>query len=185
LIQAEAYVDIFTDYYFSGRESTFGDDFLEQSLFRVAHLDALSRIIELTPSSVPYWNGETYLPLFTKFIPRFLWPEKPEERLGQEFGHRYGILDQTDSVTSVNLPWISEMYANFGPTGVILGMALVGVLLRYLEMKFNRKRMNILQAVFGLTVMLPLFYQESNLSLMVGGILLQVIVFYWLFRLFR
>jgi len=51
-------------------------------------LSAISLVKEKTPSIIPYWKGESYLPIFTKFIPRFLWPDKPTENMGQEFGHR-------------------------------------------------------------------------------------------------
>ena len=90
----------------------------------------MSRVVTQTPSEIPYWKGETYKPLLTSFIPRAIWPGKPEERFGPAFGHRYRMLAPTDKMTSLNIPWVVEMYANFGRWGVVIGMTLVGAFWR-------------------------------------------------------
>lgn len=54
--------------------------------------------------------GKTiYLPLLTKMIPRSLWPNKPDERFGNDWARRYGYL-RDDYSTSYNLPWLPEQY---------------------------------------------------------------------------
>ncbi len=138
---------------------------------RISHVVKFAYVFEKTPGEVPYWKGATYKPLLTSFIPRGLWPGKPEERLGQAYGHRYGILNPTDTVTSANVPWLTEFYVNFGIAGVLLGMSLVGLVLAILEKLFNSGQMTSLEAVTGATILFPLFYQESNLSLMTGSVL--------------
>jgi len=148
---------------------------------RVSHTAKFAYVFEKTPGEVPYWRGVTYKPLATSFIPRALWPGKPEERLGQAFGHRYDILDPGDTVTSENVPWLTEFYVNFGVAGVALGMGLVGSFLAALETLFNNPRMTAPEGVIGATILFPLFYQESNLSLMTGSILpltLSLLVFF-------
>ena len=72
------------------------------------------------------------------------------------------------------------MYVNFGIWGVLIGMTLVGVLFGLLEAVFNRSEMSPLEFVIGTTILLPLFYQESNLSLMTGSMLPLTICF-WLY----
>lgn len=138
---------------------------------RISDTVKFAYIFEKTPGEVPYWKGATYKPLLTSFMPRALWPGKPEERLGQEFGHRYGVLQPADTITSENVPWITEFYGNFGIAGVLLGMSLVGLLLAALEKLFNSQQMTSLEVVTGATILFPLFYQESNFSLMTGSIL--------------
>ena len=137
-------------------------------------------MVDKTPDPVPYWAGETYKPLFTSMIPRAVWPGKPEERTGNAFGRRYGILAETERQLSFNLPWITEMYANFGRAGVILGMALVGLLFGFLERFLARPGMTALEFVTGATILLPLFFQESNFSLVTGS-LLPLTVSLWLY----
>jgi len=154
----------------------------EGSLARIGHTFVFSTVVNDTPEHVPYWKGETYKPILTMFIPRILWPDKPEERVGQSFGHRYGFLGPADDVTSINLPFIVELYANFGAIGVVMGMAILGCLIAFLEAKLNRPDMTPLEFVVGMTIILPLIFQESNLSLMTGSILLLSISIYLYFH---
>lgn len=156
----------------------------DRAIARSAHIVIFSAVVRDTPDRVPYWNGESYLPLLTSFIPRFIWADKPSEKTGNEFGRRYEYLDKIDNSTSFNLPWIVEMYANFGVIGVILGMSLVGVLLAFLEQKFNRSNMQPLEFVTGTTILFRLIYQESNFSLMIGGIILFSMSILSIYRIF-
>jgi hypothetical protein len=155
----------------------------DQLVSRSAHILVFSAVVKSTPSRVPYWNGETYLPLLTNLIPRILLPDKPSEQTGNNFGRRYGYLDSWDNTTSFNLPWIVEFYANFGETGVILGMSSVGVLLAFLEQKFNSST-HPLELVTGTSILLSLVYQESNFSLMFGSLILLTISLYVIYRMF-
>lgn len=154
----------------------------ERNISRISHIFEFDYVMKETPRNVPYWGGETYRPLFTKFIPRFLWPGKPVDQFGQEFGHRYRFIDPEDEMTSVNLPWIIEMYANFGSPGVFVGMAMVGFFLALVEAKFNRREMTPLEFVVGAATIFRLPFQESNFSLMVGGILLLGISLFAFFQ---
>ncbi len=155
----------------------------DSAVSRSAHIITLSAVIEDTPSKVPYWNGETYLPLLTSYIPRALWPDKPTETIGNVFGRRYNYLGKNDFVTSFNLPWIVEMYVNFGSWGILIGMSLVGVSMAFLNQKFNHPDMGSLEFVIGCTILFSLIYQESNLSLMTGGILTLFLALYVIFKI--
>jgi hypothetical protein len=152
------------------------------TLARTAHILVFSNVIEDTPAKVPYWDGQTYLPLLTSFIPRIIYPDKPTENTGNEFGRRYSYLGSSDDTTSFNLPWIVEMYANFGALGVLMGMPLVGMMLAFIEQKFNNQNMNSLEFVTGTTIIFRLVYQESNFSLMVGGVITLSVTLYLLFK---
>jgi hypothetical protein len=87
------------------------------------------------------------------------------------FGRRYGFIWSGDTVTSVNFQWTIEMYANFGSFGVIIGMALVGLLLSLSEKKFNNPDMSFLEFLVGLSILLPLTQPESSLVEMFGSII--------------
>ena len=91
---------------------------------RVSVLAFLTHVINQTPDVIPYWRGETYASLAYKLIPEWFGLDKPSEVLGYEFSSRYGLRSPSDESTSFNVPWVVEMYANFGTTGVIAGMAL-------------------------------------------------------------
>lgn len=153
---------------------------------RLASPLMLGATMQVTPEKVPYWGGETYKPLLTSFIPRVLWPGKPEERIGQEFGRRYSFIGPYDKASSVNLGWLIEFYVNFGMVGVVVGMAAVGTVFGGLQCLFNPlPQASALQTAYGLTVLFPFLNQDSNLSLSIGTVLPfagAVWLMFWLLR---
>jgi len=139
-----------------------------------------SHVVKETPGEVPYWNGKTYKSMGTSWIPRILWNDKPEERMGNAFGHRYSLVMKRVTHISYNLPWLTELYANFGQTGVILGMPLIGLFLGFMDSFFNRPGLNDLEYGIGAAILLPLSFQESNFTLMTGS-LLPLALCLWLY----
>jgi hypothetical protein len=145
---------------------------LSPALRRMNLLVPFGAVVEKSPEPVEYWGGRTYVNLLTSYIPRALWPGKPTEQLGNEFGRRYAIIEPERLNMSVNLPWLVEFYANFGPPGVILGMLAVGAVMALMDRFFNSPSMTSVEGVYGATIIFKLFYQESNLSLMTGSLIL-------------
>ncbi len=76
-----------------------------------------------------------------------------------------------DTITSANVPWLTEFIVSFGIAGVLLGMSLMGLVLAALDKLFNSRHMTSLEAVTGATIPFSVFYQESTVSLMTGSIL--------------
>ena len=109
-------------------------DLGETLLTRMSETWVLATVVERSPRFVPYWGGATYASAGWSLVPRFLAPGKPEETSGQQFPHRYGIIRAEDQQTSTNFAMLIEMYANFGPAGVIVGMTLLGLACRALEL---------------------------------------------------
>ena len=143
-------------------------------------------MVDDTPQKVPFLSGESYKPLMTAVVPRLIWPDKPEERFGNTFGKRYGFLPEAeDGTNSVNCPWLTEMYANFGVTGVMVGMFVVGLMIAALEWFLCHWTMTPYEQIIGASILFPLFYQDSNFSLMVGSVPLTVITFWIFSRLFH
>jgi len=140
---------------------------------RSANLDLLGDVVRQTGTIVPFWGGETYLSLVGFAIPRFIWPSKPTKTLGQDFGHRYGYLDSWDTWTSINLPFLVEFYANFGEIGVLIGMAIVGVLYRLLDNDVNRAGQPLQVTICSLVLLVPLLNIESDFSLVFGGLFMN------------
>jgi len=172
LERAETFLSLTLDYYGSARESGLPGELAASSLGRVGHLSLFAYVVQLTPEVVPYWRGQTYKFFAASVVPRFLWPDKPVADYGNEFGHRYGLLYPGNDTTSINLPWVTEFYANFGVAGVALGMTLVGAGFRLLTQKLGNPLTREREYVLGLTLVFQLFYAESNLALMWGGLIL-------------
>jgi len=162
------------------RKKDFEVSVLEPLIHRLSGHLLLTKGVERTPSSVPYWYGETYKLTLTNLVPRIIWPEKPREAAGQKFTHRYEMIAPENTTTAINLPWVVEMYANFGRMGVIIGMVLTGGLLALLSVFFNRSRMTPLEFVVGAAIVFPLVYPASNFSLMTST-LPQLTLALWLY----
>jgi hypothetical protein len=151
---------------------------------RLAHIRLLSYVMSHTPEPVPYWNGKTYELLYASLIPRVLWPSKPMETLGQDFGHRYGLLAEDDRVTSINLPWMVETYANFGTLGILFGMPILGFAFALLTEKFGRGGMDYLNFIVGTAILFQASVdQENNLSLVFGSLLFTTVALSLYFHL--
>jgi hypothetical protein len=136
---------------------------------RLSNIWIFHIVDDKTPAELPHWNGSSYLPVFTAFIPRAIFPDKPEERIGHKFGSDYGFIRRADTHMSINLPWITELLVNFGKAGVIWGMALIGLFYAFLDRLFNAPNATELETVIGLTLIFPLVYPESNFSVMTGS----------------
>lgn len=160
------------------------DSATDSVISRTAHIVLFSAVVEDTPAKVPYWGGETYVPLLTSFIPRVLLPDKPVENTGNVFGRRYNYLNSNDFTTSYNLPWLVELYANFGALGVLIGMPVFGVFMAFLDQKLNKLGISSLEFVIGATILFRLIYQESHFSLMTGSVINLTIALYFLFKIF-
>jgi hypothetical protein len=152
---------------------------------RSANMDLLSDIVRRTPYPIPYWRGGSYVSLIGLAIPRFLWPDKPTKELGQRFGHRYSILDSTDDRTSFNFPFLVEFYANFGELGIVVGMFIVGIIYRIVQNIANRPDHDVVTAIAGIVLVLPLLNIESDFSLTFGGLLMDGVALFFVVRQIR
>ena len=161
------------------------DDGVHKVASRSANTDLLADVVRRTPHEVPYWNGETYLSLVGFAVPRFLWPEKPVKNLGQDFGHRYSYLAESDRSTQINLPILVEFYANFGARGVLLGSLLAGFIYQVAERYVNRARQSLIVSIAGLSLLQPLLVFELDFSLQLGGLVMNTVALLGLYRIVR
>ncbi len=152
---------------------------------RSANMDLLADIVRRTPDPIPYWLGKTYVSLVGFAIPRIVWPSKPTKNLGQQFGHRYALLDTNDTQTSFNLPFLVEFYANFGEIGVAVGMLIVGTIYGFLSRIANNPGQDPLVTIVGIVLMLPLLNIESDFSLIFGGLFMDGLALWALLRYIR
>jgi hypothetical protein len=152
---------------------------------RTAHILSFAHVIDLTPETVPYWMGKTYLTLLWMPIPRVIFPWKPEKTLGQEFGHRYGLLHSSDYTTSFNFSQLVEMYANFGVIGIIVGMFIVGIIYRALYEMLCHPNAGEGGLLIGLFIFMGLSNIESDFSVVFGNVLYYIILLVIINRFMR
>jgi len=161
------------------------DDILDNSTSRFSQLPYFSAVVERTPSYIPHCNGYTFSNAMYSLIPRIFWPDKPVNNLGNSVAKSYGLLDANDDATSFNLPWIVELYMNFGITGVLVGMFVFGIVWGVLEQLFAGPKVNSLDIVIPLSLVMTVTYAESNIVIMWGGLLSSFASLYITCRLFR
>jgi len=96
---------------------------------RVDALGATSVLVRDTPRRFEFQNGRTLALFFQAWVPRVIWPEKPDITIGRWVTSTYGSGPHIASNTAPS--HIGEYYINFGALGVIFGMFLVGSLGRF------------------------------------------------------
>ncbi len=137
---------------------------------RLAHsFTSLVVLIEKTPLEIDYLKGETYKILYSKFIPRILWPSKPNDDLANRIGRKYNELNKDDYNTSWNLPIINEAYINYGFLGITLIMFVLGFVVRLFTNFFSVSNFNNAESHIGVYVCCSTFFWEPHLSLVYGG----------------
>ena len=140
---------------------------------------SLINSVRITPKDHPYLQGESYLPIFFKFLPSLIFKHQYQENFGNKFGRLYGFASIEDFNTSFNVPFITEFYINFGIIGVALGMFFIGFFFYILENFFiSKKKKNNLTNLIILTCSVPLCIPESNLSLMLGAFLQNLLIIF-------
>lgn len=138
---------------------------------------AFSHVLAKTPRDIPFWNGDSYI-VFSKFIPRVFWPDKPRENMGYRFGVTYGIISPKNTRTSINTPMLTEMYMNFSYYGIVFGMIILGIIYFVLNSVFNKKNISEFGKIFAIPIIFNLVSHESNFSLVFGNIPLIIIIIY-------
>lgn len=106
---------------------------LSASGSRLDGLGIATAIVKKTPDEVPFQNGRTLALIPISYIPRFLWPGKPGTTIGEWVTANYGSGAASGTATNktdTGPTWIGELFFNFGYTGVIVGMAFMGIFFR-------------------------------------------------------
>lgn len=151
----------------------------DSQLIRIAHsYFYLCTVINQVDVTNDFYDGSTYIALIYKFIPRVIWKDKPIENLGQSVARKFNLLDDGDTSTSVNLPVWVEFYLNFGKFGTILMCFILGILFAYIDLKLNYNlNSNILDIAIKISLLINLFYLESNFTLKFGLLIAYVLIY--------
>jgi hypothetical protein len=82
---------------------------------------------------VPFQDGRTLVAVPLAFIPRLIWPDKPDVSTGQLFNHEIIRSEFTD--TYISPSHVGELYWNYGWPGLVLGMLTIGAILGFVAAK--------------------------------------------------
>ena len=149
---------------------------------RSSHLLLTGHVFENTPNPVPFDDRNPFVDTAINHVPRIFWSSKPKEIFGNKFGRRYEIVDKNDTKTSWNLPWVVDFFITFGPIfSIVYVFCVGGVLGVCVKWMSSRPDQPFWYGVYSATIF-PLFYQESNFSLMTGSVvsvLIFLLITYW------
>ncbi len=143
----------------------------------------VAETMKMVPDKHPFGNGEPLIDaIFASFIPRVLWPDKPEAG-GKANLKRFWGFDLIG--WSTNIGTLGEAYANFDRAGGLFYMFFYGLFFNFVLsriLKMAEKRHTIV-------LWLPyLFFSVINVEtdlLSTMGALIKGIIFSWIvFRLF-
>lgn len=156
---------------------------VQRAVHRLNHLGLLSLAVSRTPDLIPYWDAGLYEPLWVALVPRLIWPSKPEASFANDFGRRYGILQQDDFVTTVNLDPITQAWVTGGLAHVVISGAMAGLMFGFVYGWLNRggEQWSRLYVCAAILSSVPSF--ESDVALAFGGLIQALAVafaFTWL-----
>jgi hypothetical protein len=118
------------------------------------------------PKSFSYFTENSYNSLLFFYIPRIFWSEKPENILGRNFGKNYGFVKGMDNNTTINFPWIAELYLNFSLIGLFFGMFIFGCIMNFLTRIISVSKKNYTQILLGISTFGTLILPEVSFASM-------------------
>jgi hypothetical protein len=87
-------------------------------------------IVQGTGKGVAFQKGHTLAPILAAFVPKIIWSDKPDVPTGQLVNKEFHLNGGEDVYISPS--HLGDLYWNFGWTGVIVGMGIIGIVCGYL-----------------------------------------------------
>lgn len=129
----------------------------------------------------PTYDIGPYLNIVLALVPSFIFPIKPRPFDMNGFGRDVGLINASDSVTSIRPSYFGDLFYNFGAPGIVIGSLLFALFLRAI----SRNRAIGFRSVFVLYCAFVLFDIENSVSNVAGGIIKAFVLFYLVERFSR
>ncbi|HTL07868.1 MAG TPA: hypothetical protein VL307_06410 [Chitinophagaceae bacterium] len=179
---SDSKVALFADLFWKNIQK--GDELIEQNAFFQIYTRGnqgfnVALVMRRIPAIKPYDNGNNITKAFASaFVPRFLWPDKPEA--GGKFNMEY-YTGWVINGWSTNVGPLGEAYGSFGVTGGIIYMFFLGLFIRWVYVRVFKSSIKIPLMVCWLPVF---FFQivssaETD-SLQIFNSLIKSAFFVWL-----
>ena len=135
-LERSNFINIFYTIQSSKEKNSSNEEMLENAdkgtiVDRLACLAQITSCIQLVNVN-GFYQGTVSAPLVIAIIPRFIWPDKPQIRMGAWFAVAIGraYLDENGNPNnSINMTIPGELYMDFGWFGIIIGCFSFGALL--------------------------------------------------------
>jgi hypothetical protein len=150
----------------------------EATLARFADVTALARIHELGRSRMSFSTEDTLRYSLEGLVPRAFFPQKANSSaFGNEFGRAYGYLAPSNFSTAIAATQPGELYLGGGWTALLLGMAVLGGLLRMMDEYLGARRTDPgILALYALAVPIVLVGLETSIAIGFVGAIKAVVV---------
>lgn len=132
-------------------------------------VDSVALIQTRTPAVYPYGNGRRYtlLPALIA-LPRVVWTDKPILNDGLEFSHTYWEVPPSIT-TATPLTQPGDLYRNFAWPGVLVGMAIWGLLVGMLTRLNGDRRSPRLELVRVVALVQVVAFVDADLPQLLAG----------------
>jgi hypothetical protein len=154
---------------------------------RLEYTYYFGRIVQRVPTILGYENGALWGGAIMHVLtPRLLFPDKPALTADVLNTQRYSGLMltwKTNQDTEVPMGYMAESYIDFGPTGMLVPIFLLGILYG-LQYRYIVTRARYLIFAFGAApvVMMPASHYEYTIVKILGASVTTFIVFFIAFR---
>lgn len=179
----------YSEWVASGIESIAEDRQYQSLSDRVSLLNMLLMAQARTPSEIDFLYGETYKPLLTILVPRFVDPTKPVSQISMNMLNvRYGLvtLGADDEIrTAIGWGVIAEGFINFSYWGIVGVGILLGTFMGVMERLAFGKSALSLQVLLAIITLLTMINLEVDLTYLVSILwqsFIVVIVIYMILR---
>jgi len=121
------------------KESLDSGHYRAESFFERSSIKAnVTMIVTKTGHGVEFQHGRTIVSLLAAFIPRMVWPDKPDTATGRLVNSEFTHSEQRQ--TNISPSHLGELYWNFGWPGALIGMVVIGGLLGTIAVRFDLTR---------------------------------------------
>lgn len=162
---AQAIIEVFKRALTEKSAASSGPERAQSFVERSSLKGSVDLIVTHTGHDVSFQNGYTFIPMLTAFIPRILWPNKPDVETGRVM-NRVFLIAPDQPGTYISPSHLGEFYWNFGWPGSVLGMSLVGLLFGYVGARCDlSKSVTLTRLLFVIvTIKLLVLGQESSIA---------------------
>jgi len=146
--------------------------------------DGTMRVLDQVPREHQYQMGRAYFPdMFTGFIPRIIWADKPVYLPAREFAKTFwGTEVDREFGTSQGIGVAAELYYNFGWFGLLFA-PLFGIIIRFLLERYQQYRRVEEGHLVRLFFILFIVLGHGAIVIYLPGLLRNVLWYYLFFLL--
>lgn len=146
---------------------------------RMALVNSVGVVIRDVGRWIPFANGETFFgPTLAFMVPRALWPEKPYFVTGRDFGRRFRVVGITDQQTSIAPTVVGELYWNFDLPGILVGMAVFGLGVRFLYRRYGEgPGMDPFRRAAHMTLLVQIAHFDGGIAGHTAGLIRTALLF--------